>query len=100
MFINTFLYDNVDDYDFLKLKDVLGNWIFTWAKCFFNHLIKIKWSFDVFTMEDCCQIRDFKKPLLNCWCTFTQMYNYISISFSRFLWFLLILKSKSCICDL
>jgi hypothetical protein len=40
MFISTFLCDNVDDYDFLKLKNVLGHWIFTWAKCFFNHLTK------------------------------------------------------------
>jgi hypothetical protein len=30
-------------------------------------------------MKNCCQIKVFKKNLLNYWCTFTQMHNNDSI---------------------
>jgi hypothetical protein len=51
-------------------------------------------------MKNWCQIKVFKKTLLNYWYTFTQMHNYVSISYSWFLWFYLILRLKSFICNL
>jgi len=32
-------------------------------------------------MENCCQIRVLKKPLLNYWYIFTHMYNYVNFIF-------------------
>jgi hypothetical protein len=45
MFIDTLWYDNVDEYDFLGSK-MFFQWKSTYVKCFFNHLTKIKWSFE------------------------------------------------------
>jgi hypothetical protein len=42
MFINTLWYDNVDDYDFLRLKNVLSLKVYLSLSVFFNHLKKIK----------------------------------------------------------
>jgi len=47
MFINTLWHDNVYDYDFLKLKNVLPLKIYL-GLIFFKHLIKVKWSFEFF----------------------------------------------------
>jgi hypothetical protein len=58
MFINTLWYDNVDDYDFLKLKNVLPLKIYL-GYVFFNHLKKIRW-FWIFKIENCYQIRVLK----------------------------------------
>jgi hypothetical protein len=41
MFITILSYENVDDYDVFRLENVLAL-KFTWAKCFFNHLTKVK----------------------------------------------------------
>jgi hypothetical protein len=70
------------------------HWRFIWAQCFFNHLTKVRWKFELFKKWKIAAKKEFfYQPLLNYWCTFTQMYNYV-------LWFLLILKPKSFICDL
>jgi len=44
MFINTLWNDNVDDYVCVYIEKI--HWRFIWAKCFFNQLTKIKWSFE------------------------------------------------------
>jgi hypothetical protein len=74
---------------------IFFHWRFTWVKCFFNHLSKIRWSFHFKKNEKPLTSKGFKKPLLNYWCTFRQMHNYDSISNSWFLWRFLILRPTS-----
>jgi hypothetical protein len=69
MFISTSWYDNVDDDDFFKLKNVL-HWKFTWVKCFLNHLTIVRWSFEFFKYGKLLWNKGFHK-------TFAELLVYI-----------------------
>jgi hypothetical protein len=45
MFISTLWYDNVDDYDFFRLKNGLSLTIYS-GNFFFNHLTKVRCNFE------------------------------------------------------
>jgi hypothetical protein len=68
------------------------HWRFIWAKCFFNHLTKVKWSFEFFLNGKLLSNKIFLQ-------TFIKLLVYIYTNV-HVLWFLLILKRKSFICDL
>jgi hypothetical protein len=40
------------------------HWRFTWAKCFLNHLTKVKWSFDFFLNGKLLSNKDLKKTFI------------------------------------
>jgi hypothetical protein len=62
-FISTLWHDNVDDNVFLGWN-FFFHWKFTWAKCFFNHLSKIKWSFEFFENEKLLSNKGFYKTFI------------------------------------
>jgi hypothetical protein len=47
------------------LKNMLFYWRFIWAKCCFNHLKKIKWSFEFFKYGKMMSNKGLRKTLLN-----------------------------------
>jgi hypothetical protein len=63
MFISILWYENVDDYYFFGWK-MFFHWRFTWVKCFFNHLTKVRWSFDFFLNGKLLSNKGFSKTFI------------------------------------
>ncbi len=99
MFITTLWYDNVDNYDFLSWK-MFFHWKFTWCKCFFNHLKKVKWSFEFLQNGKMLSNMGFKKTFIK-----LLVYIYTNVQLCLNFIFIILVTSfdfevKSFICDL